>query len=235
MGDAEHWRTAPKDLSLAENIVHVWRAELANPSLELLSPDERERAAQFHFDKDRNRYVGARAILRQLAGRYENVSPTELRFTYNAFGKPALDASSLRFNTSHSANFALFAFTRTRNIGVDIERIRPDFATREIAARFFSETEVAALRALPEPAQSAAFFACWTRKEALIKAHGSGLSLSLRKFAVSVDTPARLLRTDFDPEAVRQWTLHELFPGEGFVAALAVEGSPERIDCWRWE
>jgi 4'-phosphopantetheinyl transferase len=146
-----------------------------------------------------------------------------------------LDGSSLRFNASHSADLALFAFTRNRNIGVDLERIRSDLALREIAGRFFSEAEIVALRALPAEAQIAAFFACWTRKEALIKAHGSGLSLPLHKFAVSLDTPARLLQTDFDPNALSQWTLHELDADDGFAAALAIEGKPAQIECWRWE
>jgi 4'-phosphopantetheinyl transferase len=234
MRKTEQWEPAPKNLFLEENVVHVWRAELAKASPEVLSADEREKAAQFHFDKDRHRYVSARGILRQLVGRYEQAPPNAIQFTYNTFGKPALDGSSLRFNASHSGGFALFAFARHGNIGVDLERIRPDFASREIAGQFFSEAEISALRAVPRESQSAAFFACWTRKEAFIKAHGSGLSLPLHKFVVSLDEPARLLRTDFDPAAAGQWTLHDLDAGEGFAAALAIEGKPERIECWQW-
>jgi 4'-phosphopantetheinyl transferase len=232
---AEHWRTAPKNLSLSDTIVHVWRAELANASADLLASDERERAAQFHFDKDRNWYIAARAILRQLVGRYEKVSPQSIQFTYNTFGKPAINGSSLRFNTSHSGGLALFAFTRSRNIGVDLERMRPDFSSREIATQFFSPDEIAALRALPADSQARAFFNCWTRKEAFIKAHGSGLSLPLHKFVVSLDGPAQLVRTDFDPDAVHHWTLHDLEVAQGFAAALALEGTPERIECWDWK
>jgi 4'-phosphopantetheinyl transferase len=234
MRAAEQWQPAPKNLSLPENVVHVWRAELNSVSLEVLSADEREKAAQFHFDKNRNQYVAARAILRQLIGRYENLSPAGVQFVYNSFGKPGLEQSSLRFNASHSGALGLFAFARNNNIGVDIERIRADLASREIASQFFSEEEITALRALPAEAQMAAFFACWTRKEAFIKAHGSGLSLPLHKFVVSVDGLARLVRTDFDPAAMEQWSLHDLRPGEDFAAALAVEGKPERIDCWQW-
>ena len=234
MRDAEQWQPAPKDFLLAENVVHVWRGELTSASLEVLSPDERDKAAQFHFDKDCNRYIAARAILRQLIGRYEDVPPASIQFTYNAYGKPGLDGSSLRFNASHSADLALFAFARNRNVGVDIERIRPDFASWEIASQFFCQDEIAALRALPPEAQTAAFFACWTRKEAFIKAHGSGLSLPLHKFAVSVAGPARLLRTDFDPPAAQHWTLHDLLVAEGFAAAVALEGEPGSIECWQW-
>ena len=234
MDDPGQWGPAPKDFSLAENVVHVWRAELTSSSRDLLSPDEREKAAQFHFDKDRNRYIAARVILRQLIARYEHVRPETIQFTYNTYGKPALDGSSLRFNASHSGGLALLAFARNRNIGVDLERIRPDLASKEIASQFFSQEEIAALRARSGESQAGAFFACWTRKEAFIKAHGSGLSLPLHKFVVSVDAPARLVRTDFDPGAVRQWTLHDLAAGEGFAAAMAVEGQPERIERWQW-
>ena len=219
---------------IEENVVHVWRADLtALPgSEELLATEEKEKAAQFHFDRDRKRYIAARCVLRKLVGEYENRPPSEIQFTYNTYGKPALNGSSLRFNASHSADLALFAFTRNRSVGVDVERIRPDFATKEIAAQFFAPEEIAELRALPSERQTAAFFACWTRKEAFIKAHGSGLSLPLHKFVVAVDGAARLVRTDFEPDAVNQWTLHDLEVSEGFKGALAVEGTPQRIDCW---
>src|SRR4051812_2138588 len=194
-GDASPylWRPAPKDLSLPENVVHVWRADLAAPAADVLSADEREKAAQFHFDKDRTRYIAARSILRQLIARYERVPAETIQFSYNTYGKPALEGSSLRFNASHSGGLALLAFARNKNVGVDIERIRADPASREIASQFFSEDEIAALRALPAETLAPAFFACWTRKEAFIKAHGSGLSLPLHKFVVSVNSPAQLL------------------------------------------
>jgi 4'-phosphopantetheinyl transferase len=234
MDCAEQWRPAPKDLSLPDAVVHVWRAESHPCSTDFLSAGERERAAQFHFDKDRNRYVAARSVLRQLIGRYEQVSPEGIQFTYNTYGKPALENSTLRFNLSHSADVVLLAFTRNKNIGVDVERIRPEFAAKEIAGRFFSQEEVALLRALPVESLPESFFTCWTRKEAFIKGHGSGLSLPLHRFVVSLDSPARLVRTDFDPDAARQWTLHDLRIDAGFRAALAVEGEPIRIDCWQW-
>lgn len=235
MDPAEQWLPAPKDPALSEGVVHVWRVELRACAPDLLSADERERAAQFHFDRDRNRYVAARTILRHLIARYEDARPENIRFAYNPYGKPALEGSSLRFNVSHSGDLGLLAFARNKHIGVDIERFRPEFAAKEIAARFFSHEEIAALRGRSAESLPAAFFNCWTRKEAFIKAHGSGLSLPLHNFVVSIDSPARLIRTDFDPGAIRQWTLHELPIDDGFAAALAVEGEPNRIDRWRWE
>jgi len=234
MSEREQWPPAPNELSLAENSVHVWRAALTDASSEVLSADELDKAAQFHFEKDRNQYIAARAILRHIIGQYERIPADKVAFSYNTFGKPILEHSSLRFNVSHSGGLALLAFARNKNVGVDIERIRRDFASRELAGQFFSQEEIGALRSLPVQSQTAAFFACWTRKEAFIKGHGSGLSLPLHKFVVSLDAPARLLRTDFDPAAIDQWTLHDLAVGDKFVAALAVEGKPERIEYWRW-
>src|SRR5690349_19092010 len=118
MCDAEQWGPAPKVLSLADNVVHVWKAALTVFSPDLLSSDERERASQFHFDRDRNRYIAGRSVLRRLIARYEDKRPEAIHFSYNTYGKPSLDGSSLRFNASHSADLALFAFTRQRQIGV---------------------------------------------------------------------------------------------------------------------
>ena len=126
------------------------------------------------------------------------------------------------------------AFTRGREIGIDLERIRPNFATQEIAERFFAPAEIAVLRSLSEEVRTRAFFDCWTRKEAFIKARGLGLSLSLRKFAVSLapeEEPA-LLSVEEDPQAPTRWTLKNLEVAEGFAAALAVEGRDCQIRCY---
>src|SRR5204862_7643888 len=131
--------------------------------------------------------------------------------------------STLRVNASHSGDLTLLAFARNRDVGVDLEPIRPDLASREIASQSWSADEIAAMRALPPETLAPAFFGCWARKEAFIKAHGSGLSLPLHKFTVSVNAPAQLLRTDFDADAVRQWTLYDLTVEPGFAAALAME------------
>jgi 4'-phosphopantetheinyl transferase len=172
--------------------------------------------------------------------RYLDISPGLLRFSYNRYGKPALvDAAgdaSLRFNVSHSGGVALYAVTRGREVGLDVEAIRADLASLEIAVRFFSQAEVATLRALPAEQQTLGFFNCWTRKEAYIKALGEGLSRSLQSFAVSL-TPgetASLLSSNDDPDEPARWSLVELNPAEGYVAALAVEGAISALRCWRW-
>jgi 4'-phosphopantetheinyl transferase len=240
------WLGAPQRPSLSGGEVHVWRARLDvdAPTLrELwasLSPDERARADRFHFRVDRVHFVAARGGLRAVLSRYTGAAPHRLRFAYDEYGKPSLEGeaggSRLRFNVSHSKGVALYAFAEGRAVGVDVEYVRGDFASLDIAEHFFSRSEVAALRAVAEGERAAAFFDCWTRKEAYIKARGEGLSHPLHLFTVSLTPgrPAALLSTESEPQEAARWSLVELFPGEGFRAALAVEGGAPSVRCWRW-
>jgi 4'-phosphopantetheinyl transferase len=243
--DKTSWELAPPRPALPGDEVHVWRALLDAPAervrrlLELLASDERERAARFHFERDRRRFTVARGVLRGILGGYLNTAPAALRFVYGAQGKPALapeqDAGGLRFNVSHSEGVALFAFARGRELGVDVERVSPRVSCEEIAGHFFSPGEVARLRALPAELREAAFFDCWTRKEAYIKARGEGLSLPLDGFDVSLGPgePAALVANRLDPAEVARWSLLALAPWPGFAAAVAVEGRGWRLKCWR--
>ena len=238
------WRSAPETLSLRSNAVHVWRAALDVPESDVrrlgdtLADDERRRAERFIFQHDRAHFVVARGLLRVLLGRYLQHDPQHLRFVYGPHGKPELASdvggTGLRFNVSHSHGLALYAITRHREIGVDVERIRPEVASETIAEHFFSPREVAVLRALPAALQATAFFACWTRKEAYIKARGDGLSLPLDQFAVSLapGEPAALLYTAWDPQEAARWALHDLAPGPGYRAAVAVTGHDSQLTCW---
>jgi 4'-phosphopantetheinyl transferase len=240
------WSPPPASPTLAKDEVHLWRAYLDVAVQQLqslkhcLSRDELTRAERFHFDKDRDRFIVARGVLRRILSVYCMTEPNQLCFHHNIHGKPALDpqcdGGSLRFNLSHSDGVALYAITRGREVGIDIERIRTDFDGEEIAERFFSAREVAMLRALPPDTQKQAFFACWTRKEAYVKARGDGLSLPLNQFDVSVapEEPAALLDTKGDPQEVSCWSLKELAPGPGYVAALVVEGDAWLLRGWQW-
>jgi len=224
--------------------VHVWCAALDVPESQVrslwdtLTADERQRAERYIFEKDRTHFVVARGLLRVLLGRYLRQDPPHLRFTYGPHGKPALATdtgrATLCFNVSHSHGLALYAVTRSREVGVDVERIRPEVAQEKIAERFFSPREVTVLRALPTPLQATAFFACWTRKEAYIKAKGEGLALPLDQFDVSLapGEPAALLRTAWDPQEAACWTLQDLAPASGYRAAVAVAGHAWRLTCW---
>ncbi len=184
----------------------------------ILSDEERARAARFHFDRDRRRFVNCRAKVRTTLGRYLNTDPARIEFRYNEFGKPS--AEGIFFNVSHSHDLALLAISRTREVGVDIERIDASFAHDNIPERFFSPGEVMALRALPEHQQFQAFFACWTRKEAYIKARGMGMALALDSFDVTLTPgePARFLRGAGD------WSIESLAPPAGYAAAVVADG-----------
>ena len=242
--DAFPWRPTPQTLTLSRNEVHVWRAALDVPELQVrrlwdtLTADERQRAERYLFQKDRTHFVVARGLLRVLLGRYLREDPPHLRFTYGSHGKPALATDTggmaLRFNVSHSHGLALYALTRGREVGVDVEYIRPEVVQEKVAERFFSPREVTVLRALPTPLQTTAFFACWTRKEAYIKATGDGLALPLDQFDVSLapGEPAALLRTTWDPQEAARWALQDLAPAPGYRAAVAVAGHDWCLTCW---
>jgi 4'-phosphopantetheinyl transferase len=224
----------------------VWCAPLDPPEesvhrfRELLSPDEVARVDRFRFDRDRRRSTVARGVLRTLLGGYLGEDPRRIAFRYESHGKPALAGPpaerGIRFNVSHSGEIALFAFTLGRELGVDVELVHSMEDAEQIAKSFFSAAENAAFRSLPRELRDEAFFNCWTRKEAYIKAVGEGLSFPLHVFDVSLvpGEPACLLDSR-DPEQAERWSLCGLpDPAPGYKAALVVEGSGWEVACWRW-
>ena len=241
------WRLPPTSLFLNDDEVQVWRAclDVAPDRIaalrHTLASDERMRAESFHFPIDRTRSIVARGLLRAIIARYLDREAGALSFQYNAFGKPSLPdepgRDGIRFNVSHADNIALYALTRCRAVGVDIEQVRVNMAREQIAERFFSAREVAALRALKPGMQDAAFFACWTRKEAYKKARGEGISVGLDQFDVSVapNAPPAILASREDDEAHPVWSLHHLTPAPGYVGAVAVQGVPCQLTCWQWQ
>ena len=241
------WLHPATDLTLSSNDVHVWCATLDQPITRVqqlaqtLSDDERVRAERFHFDQDRKRFIVGRGVLRTILSRYVGIEPGRLQFCYGSQGKPYLKEKSggdaLRFNLAHSHGMALYAFARGREIGIDLERVCAEVPGEQMAARFFSPLESATLRALPTKVKPKAFFTCWTRKEAYIKARGEGLSLPLDQFDVSIapGEPAKLLNRRGDPLEASRWSLQELVPGPGYVGALVVQGLGWRLTCWKSE
>jgi 4'-phosphopantetheinyl transferase len=220
--------------SLREDEVHVWQVRLGASSAQvshldqLLSNDEKQRVERFRHEQRRNEFIIGRGTLRVLLGSYLGVPAEELRFAYSAHGKPGLAAPRGRevdFNVSHAEGLALFAFAVNRKIGVDIERVRQDIEVEEIARRFFSPAEQLALCNLPAQERPQAFFRCWTRKEAYIKARGEGLSHPLHQFDVSLapGESAALLSTRPDRVEAGRWLLHGLSVTSGYAAAVAVE------------
>lgn len=191
----------------------------------VLSEDERARAARFHFDHHRREFAAIHGATRWLLGRAVGQPPEALRFAAGAWGKPALaDAPGVQFNLSHTRGMALLA-VGAKPLGVDVERIKPELDWRPLARRFFAPQEVAALEALPAEEQRRAFFCCWTRKEAYLKARGMGLSLPLDGFAVTVTGPARLLACAEGVADGTPWALRALDVGAEHVAAVAVAGA----------
>ncbi len=167
--------------------------------------------------------------------------PEEIAFDYNKYGKPTLAQTvgdqSLKFNMSHSGKLALYAFARHRELGIDVEWIKRRLNDAgQIAERFFSAAENNVLHALPESLKQEAFFNCWTRKEAYIKARGMGLSLPLDQFDVTLrpGEPARLLATRDDPRQASRWTMQALDPGKDYIAAVLVEGDGWEMKCFRF-
>jgi len=239
------WATPPEALMLAEGEAHVWRAllELPQPQLEafeqILADDERARAQRFRFARDRTHFIAARGLLRTILGRYLLQEPQTLIFSYNTYGKPSLaevsESDGLSFNLTHAHGMALYAVTRNRAVGVDVEYIQRQMEWESVAERFFSPYEVRMLKAVPLDIRHIAFFNCWTRKEAYIKARGMGLSLELDSFDVSLTPgePAALLNIREEGQDSSNWSLYNLYPGGDYIGALALEGHASSLKRWQ--
>ncbi len=243
------WLPPPADLKLQPNEVHVWQADLQSFSsalpaiLYLLSPDEQARANRFYFQKDRDRFTLARGILRLILGRYLDRSAESLQFRSTKTGKPFLSNADLPsgqklcFNVSHSHQMALYALAWNREVGIDVEQINPDRDLEAIADRFFSAAENRALMQLSPDVKPQGFFNCWTRKEAFLKAIGTGLTQPLDQFTVSLTPgePAQLLQTAWDENDIDRWSLYSLEVGTEYAAALAVQGIGCQLQSWQFE
>ena len=236
----------PGELFLPEGEAHVWFVRLQEMRrhfesvLETLSPDEVARAARFSFEEHRNEYALTRGFLRHIVGCYTAFAPRLLQFRYNSYGKPRLAAECggdrLSFSLSHSRGVAVYAFTRDRQVGVDLEYFHHDVEFDEVAELYFSQREISVFLQLPSDRKRDAFFSCWTRKEAYIKARGEGLSLDLRSFDVAFAPaqPASVFSVGDDPNKTQRWSLADLSAPVGYTAAFAVEGVAPRIEQWQW-
>lgn len=228
--------------------VQVWLADLDRPPVALarlaalLDADERARAARFHFEVHRDRFTAGRGLLRLLLGRLLERPPAELRFGYGVKGKPFLVGSGpgagadLRFNLSNSANGVLIAVAHERELGADIEALRPLSDADALVERFFAPGEREVFRGIAPEARLPCFYSGWTRKEAYVKARGDGLSLPTTEFEVVLapGEPARLVRFDREPEEVGRWSFAAFEPARGFLGALAVEGGAPELRTRFW-
>lgn len=224
--DRTGWRIPPSSPFLGTG-THLWRLNLdGQESLSpLLSADEQARIARYRFALDRTRHTLARGRLRQILGSYLDVPPESLVFGYSEKGKPFLrEYPELKFNLSHSGAWGLLGVCRDREIGVDVEQVDRSFSVNDLVCRFFSPVEVPVILSEEEP--HAAFFRAWTRKEAIIKAHGDGLSLPLAQFGVSIklEEEVRLLHLDWSPQQCGEWQLVSFTVAPEVPGAVAMRG-----------
>jgi 4'-phosphopantetheinyl transferase len=232
-------------MTIGARDVHIWHARLDWAAADIrrveswLSADERQRAHRFRFDRDRNRFIVRRAVLRALLGEHLGIAASSVAFVYGAHGKPAVaapfDRRRLSFSASHSQDLAAVGVALDRPLGVDVEWMKPLVDLEAIARRFFAEREVIALKRVAPEERVQAFFNCWTRKEAFVKASGEGLTRPLDSFEVSLapDEPARLLYSA-DAHERSQWTLQTFAPAPGYVGAIAAAGHDWALRCTEW-
>jgi len=236
----------PEDWALTGGEVHVFAARLDPPPPQvrqcsaLLSEDERARAGRFHFEDDRRRFLVGRGLLRRLLGWATRAEPRRLVFSYSVTGKPRLVAEDadrfVHFNLAHANELVVYALSRVDEVGIDVEFIRALPDADAVAGQFFSPQEYARWCALPAALSTEAFFNCWTRKEAFLKASGAGISEALSQVEVSFvpGEPPRYLRLAGDASAAARWRLEPLAPAPGYVGALATKQTGTRVACWKW-
>ena len=241
VGTSDMWRLPPANLALNDAVTDVWLASLnaenADESERILSDDERERAARFRFAPDRKHFVSARSRLRIILGKYLHLDPCRIVFAYNKYGKPSIGCEArtdIKFNVSHSGNLALFAFARAREIGVDIERVNTNFVDEAMVRECLTRREIERFRALDGIERERFFFDCWTRKEALVKACGKGLSLAANRIETDAfaESPA-VLGASVVNLVPTLWFVQRLLQISGFAAALAIEDARPRLRFWR--
>ncbi len=236
------WPPGPTQPTLGDAEVHVWCADLdqaPEPYTALLSADEISRAQRFHFESDRHRFMVGRGVLRILLGKYLKLAPAQIEFDYGSHGKPVLAArlaSPVCFNLAHSHTLALYAVTRQRALGVDVEALRPLLEAQTLVHQFFSPEEKAELEALPPDQRLEVFFNGWTRKEAYLKARGEGMTYSLDQFSVTMSPtqPAKLLKVKEGADELARWALQRLAPAPDYVGAIAVEGHSWDLTQWQF-
>lgn len=235
------WRTPPESPSLPDGGVHIWLLQLDRPQpvidrmFSLLAEDEQARAERFVRPIHGRRFTVAHAELRTVLAKYTTLQPEEIEFETNEYGKPHINQTTdIAFNLSHSGDLALVAVTTHPAIGVDIEHYRDKLEADKIARRHFSDREVDVLFSLPEAQREEAFYACWTRKEAYIKARGEGLALGLKRFDVAFAPGARpeLLRSEDGEAELSRWTFIALQTAERNAAACVVEGPLGEVSYW---
>lgn len=235
------WAICSQPPVISGENVHIWLTDVCDvgeavPSLlQLLSPDERKRAEKYHFNKDRGSFVIRRAVLRMILGLYTGEKAEDLQFTYNNFDKPELKSQlPINFNSSSSNKVGIITIALDTRIGIDIEFVDNAFPKLELAEKYFSTDEVHALSDLQPALQTAAFFDCWTKKEAFVKAKGGGMSHPLPELAVSLDEQGRF-SVNADSDETAGWIIESFVPQHNYIASIAYEGERRAVRYFRWQ
>ena len=238
------WLNTPENLEISGRAIDVWRCPLDRPTepfetlTRCLSEPERQRAKQFRFDDKRSQFVITRARLRHCLAIATGTGASQLEIAADDSGKPFLvengHLSEIQFNVSHSQSLALIAVTRGQAIGIDVESLEKNVQHLRLAEHYFSDQEKKSLAALANGQVAASFFACWTRKEAVLKAIGTGIAYGLDSFDVATTPETRHCQTELQAEdgSIDRWWIETLPCGQGFAGALAYQTRPVEIRLW---
>lgn len=264
------WQLGPSRPQLDTNEVHLWRAsqpssnEILSKLKDTLSEDELTRLNRFVFDKDKRNYILSRGGIKNILARYLNIAPKEIQISYGDFGKPYLKELNLQFNLSHSGNHILYAIANRVPVGIDVESIKFGVDFLALATEFCCDRELMKLSDLAQAELKLAFYRCWTRKEAFIKAIGLGFYFPVKDFEVSFlpTEKTKLLKFNenlmtsikenigtkiisenkflmdtlkIDPWKVEMWKLEEIFANEKSVATIAMPLVAQKTAHWDWE
>lgn len=215
--------------------IHIWKASLdynaaiVNSVIGFLSADEVERANRFYFKEDRRQFVVRRGILKQIITKYLDIDPKDLLFGYNSFGKPFIHTDfqqyNLKFNMSYSKNMALYAISYEKEVGIDIEYLQKHIEFQQIIDRFFSQKEIEYIQKINSDQRKEEFFKIWTRKEAILKALGKGLSFPLQMVDVPINRSEFKFRFDNDGDHGKEslWHVRDLLPANNYIGSIAIE------------
>lgn len=240
------WCQAPLEPEFANNDVHVWRLNLNEVELDrnclknYLSDDEKMKAHSYRFDKDRDKYIIRRGILRKILSLYLSLEPTQINFNYSLQGKPTLSNDfgnlKLHFNVSNSEDLILYAVTQDRKLGIDIERIHPKFMDEQFISYAFSARELSFLQILPPFLKQRAFFMGWTRKEAFVKAIGKGLNIDPKRIELARDLYEKkvILNKSKDVNISPSWSFKDLNINSGYAGSIVVEGDGWNLKYFEW-
>ncbi len=222
--------------ALRDQDIDCWLFSLdAAATQETLDAGERARAERFHFDRDRVRFIAGHDRIRRILGRYVGLEPDAIRFEVGDHGRPRLAAQNLNFNYSRSGGHALLAVSLAPVLGADLEEVRFSDDLKDVANQSFAPAEQRALDALSADDWASGFFAAWTRKEAVLKAIGTGLATPLNAFevAISPHAPPAIVRAEGAAAIAADWTLLSFNPFDGYQAAIATDFAAPKLHFYR--